>query len=171
MVLINVIKMRMLSNYYPSIQICSLETARETDHSIYDGVITIEDSLEDNPLRINSDLCLQLVLCFDDISLPVDEYILPQKKHIQKALEFAESIGNGSLIIHCVAGISRSSAIALAIIAKSLGIGKEEEALKELQILNPYCLPNKLVVKLADEILGHEMKLYNCALKIIDYHY
>ena len=58
------------SNTYPSIQICSLENARETDHSIYDGVITIEDSLEDNPLRINNELCLQLVLCFDDISIP-----------------------------------------------------------------------------------------------------
>ena len=158
-------------NTYPSIQICSLENARETDHSIYDGVITIEDSLEDNPLRINNELCLQLVLCFDDISIPVNDYILPQKKHIKKALDFADSIGNGSLIIHCVAGISRSSAIALAIIAKSLGIGKEDQAIKELQILNPYCLPNKLVVKLADEILGHEMKLYNSTIELIDYHY
>ena len=158
-------------NTYTSIQICSLENARETDHSIYDGVITIEDSLEDNPLRINNELCLQLVLCFDDISIPVDDYILPQKKHIEKALDFADSIGNGSLIIHCVAGISRSSAIALAIIAKSLGIGKEDQAIKELQILNPYCLPNKLVVKLADEILGHEMKLYNSTIELIDYHY
>ena len=158
-------------NTYPSIQICSLENARETDHSIYDGFITIEDSLEDNPLRINNELCLQLVLCFDDISIPVDDYILPQKKHIEKALDFADSIGNGSLIIHCVAGISRSSAIALAIIAKSLGIGKEDQAIKELQILNPYCLPNKLVVKLADEILGHEMKLYNSTIELIDYHY
>ena len=158
-------------NTYPSIQICSLENARETDHSIYDGVITIEDSLEDDPLRINNELCLQLVLCFDDISIPVDDYILPQKKHIEKALDFADSIGNGSLIIHCVAGISRSSAIALAIIAKSLGIGKEDQAIKELQILNPYCLPNKLVVKLADEILGHEMKLYNSTIELIDYHY
>ena len=156
---------------YPSIQICSLQTARETDYSIYDGLITVEDSLEDNPLRINNDLCPQLVLCFDDISLPVDDYILPQKKHIERALEFAESLGNGSLIIHCVAGISRSSGIALAIIANSLGIGKEEESIKELQILNPYCLPNKLVVKLADEILGHEMKLYNNTIELIDYHY
>ena len=67
---------------YPSIQICSLQTARETDYSIYDGLITIEDSLENNPLRIDNDLCPQLVLCFDDISLEVDDYILPQKKHI-----------------------------------------------------------------------------------------
>ena len=52
-----------------------------------------------------------------------------------------------------------------------MGIGKEDQAIKELQILNPYCLPNKLVVKLADEILGHEMKLYNSTIELIDYHY
>ena len=96
---------------------------------------------------------------------------MPEKKHVERALEFADGIGNGSLIIHCVAGISRSSAIALAVIAKSLGIGEEEESIKELQIFNPYCLPNKLVVRLADEILGHDMKLYNTTLEQIDYHY
>ncbi len=38
---------------YPSIQICSLGAAREIDHSTYDGVITIEDSLVGDPLRID----------------------------------------------------------------------------------------------------------------------
>ena len=42
---------------YPSIQICSLRTARELDHSTYDGVITIEDSLVDEPLRVHQDIC------------------------------------------------------------------------------------------------------------------
>ena len=163
--------MTMRKETYPSIQICSLETAREIDYSIYDGVITIEDSLEENPLRIETDLCDQLVLCFDDISNQIDDYIMPQVKHIKQALNFSKSLGNGSLIIHCVAGISRSSAIALAIIANGLGIGKEEDALRELQKINPYCLPNKLIVKLADEILGHKMKLYNSTLDMIDYHY
>ena len=102
---------------YPSIHICSLSAAREIDHSIYDGIITIEDSFEEDPLRIDPNICPQLVLCFDDISRPVDDYILPEKKHIQKALKFANNIDGGSLLIHCFAGVSRSSGIALAIIA------------------------------------------------------
>ena len=102
---------------YPSIQICSLGAAREIDHSTYDGVITIEDSLVDDPLRIDESDCPQLVLCFDDIASPKDEWIMPKERHVRSALEFADELGGGSLLIHCHAGISRSSGIALAIIA------------------------------------------------------
>ena len=147
-------------NPYPSIHICSLAAAKEVDHSIYDGVITIEDSREEDPLRIPEHICDQLVLCFDDISQPVDDYILPSEKHINKALNFAAKISCGSLLVHCFAGVSRSSGIALAIIAKGLGPGKEKEALKELQKINPFCMPNKLIVWFTDEILERNQTLY-----------
>ena len=124
---------------YPSIQICSLGAAREIDHSTYDGVITIEDSSVDDPLRIDKGDCPQLVLCFDDIASPKDEWILPKESHVHSALEFADNLGGGSLLIHCHAGISRSSGIALAIIAKGLGPGKEKKALMELEKINPNC--------------------------------
>ena len=41
--------MNYIIDSYPNIQICSLGTAREIDHSTNDGVITIEDSLVDEP--------------------------------------------------------------------------------------------------------------------------
>ena len=95
--------------------------------------------------------------------MPVDGYIEPQEFDIEKALLFADQVGNGSLLIHCHAGISRSSAIALAIIAKTLGAGKEMEALKGLKKINSYARPNKLMVWMTDEILKREMKLYKAA--------
>ena len=70
--------MRSSQDFYLSIQICSLGTAREIDHSTYDGFVTIEDRLVDEPLRIDQAICPQLVLCFDDISSPKDEWILTQ---------------------------------------------------------------------------------------------
>ena len=155
-------------NFYPSIHICSLEAAREIDHSTYDGLITIEDSFEENPLRISTLICPQLVLCFDDISQPVDNYVLPDQKHIIQAFDFADKIGNGSLLIHCFAGVSRSSGIALAIISKALGPGKEKEALKELQKINPYCMPNKLLVWFTDEILERKKDLYKMTGKMME---
>ena len=112
------------------IKICTLEAAREANFHSFGGVITIEDSRIKDPLRIDGP-CKQLVLKFDDISMPVDGYIEPHEFDIEKALLFADQVGNGSLLIHCHAGISRSSAIALAIIAKTLGAGKEMEALKQ----------------------------------------
>ena len=152
---------------YPSIQICSLEAAREIDHSIYDGVITIEDSTIEDPLRIDSSECPQLVLCFDDISQPVDNYILPTESHIKRALQFADELGDGSLLIHCHAGVSRSSGIALAIIASGRGKGHEKESVKELEKINPNCTPNKLIVWFSDEILGREGKLFKIANEMV----
>ena len=103
---------------HPSIQICSLEAAREGDLSIYNGVITIEDTTIENPFRILDKSCPQLVLRFDDISTPVDDWIEPSEKHVIRALNFADTLGpSASLLIHCHWGISRSSGIALAIIA------------------------------------------------------
>ena len=148
-----------------SIHICSLEAVREADVSIFDGVITIEDSRIENPFRLVFEHAKQLVLCFDDISVPLDEYIEPQEKHILQALSFADRIGEGSILIHCHAGISRSSAIALAVIAKRIGKGKEPESIKILEQINPHARPNKSIVWLTDEILERNRKLYDIAYK------
>ena len=147
------------------IHICSLEAVKEADISIYDGVITIEDSRIREPFRVEADHPPQLVLCFDDISVPIDDFIEPQEKHILQALSFANRIGDGSLLIHCHAGISRSSAIALAIIAQRMGMGKEQETIETLESINPHCRPNKSIVWLTDEILGRDRKLYDIAYK------
>ena len=142
-----------------TIQICSLEAVHLADTSIYEGIITIEDGGIKNPFRVKDDYTKQLVMCFDDISFLYDEYILPQKKHIIRALEFSDKIGDGSLLIHCNAGVSRSSSIALAILAKKHKEGFEINAVKELVKINPYCRPNKLMTKLTDEILDRNGKL------------
>ena len=148
-----------------SIHICSLEVVREADVSIFDGVITIEDSRIENPFRLVFEHAKQLVLCFDDISVPLDDFIEPQEKHILQALSFADRIGEGSILIHCHAGISRSSAIALAIIAKRLGAGKEQDSIGVLEQINPHSRPNKSIVWLTDEILERDRKLYDIAYK------
>ena len=153
------------------IHICSLEAVKEMDTSIYDGIITIEDSDIQNPFRVRSGETQQLILRFDDISTPIDDLIVPQDIHIERALKFAQLIADGSLLIHCHAGISRSSAIALAIIADKLGEGNEEEAVKTLEFINPNCRPNRLLVKMTDEILERNMDLYNTVLNKVDLTY
>ena len=110
--------------------------------------------------------CPQLVLRFDDISTPVDDWIEPSEKHVIRALNFADTLGpSASLLIHCHWGISRSSGIALAIIAKGLGKGKETNSVKLLEKINPYCCPNALVVYLADEILERNGDLFKATSK------
>ena len=142
------------------IHITSLHQVRELDVSTYDGIITIEDTTINEPFRVQGDEPKQLILRFDDINEPIDDYVVPQLSHIKRALDFADNIEDGSLLVHCNAGISRSSAIALAVIAKRLGSGKEEEAVNTLEHINPNCRPNKSIVEMADELLERDGKLY-----------
>tara|TARA_A100001015_G_scaffold21250_1_gene24206 strand:+ start:2459 stop:2935 length:477 start_codon:yes stop_codon:yes gene_type:complete len=151
------------------IHICSLGAAKELDLSMYDGVITIEDSNVSDPLRIHSDHPKQLILCFDDINEPIDEYIVPQESHVKRAINFAENIRGGSLLIHCHAGISRSSAIALALIANNDGIGNEIKSIKKLDYINPNCRPNKTIVRLTDDLLKRNNILYKNVSKVLGY--
>ena len=142
------------------IHITSLHQVRELDVSTYDGIITIEDTTISEPFRVQSDEPKQLILRFDDISAPVDDWVEPSEQHVNRALKFGEKVGSGSLLIHCHWGISRSSGIALALIAKGLGKGRELEAVKTLERINPYCRPNALLVYLTDEILGRGGALF-----------
>ena len=143
----------------PYIQICSLEAAREADVFAYDGVITIEDSTIEEPFRIETDHPPQRVIVFDDLTVPMDDYLLPEERHVRSALRFAGQWEQPSLLIHCHVGMHRSPAIALAIFADWLGEGREEEAVQELLKVARLCTPNKLVVKIADTVLGREGRL------------
>jgi len=96
----------------------------------------------------------RLRLEFDDIDTPYHdpEYILPSLKHILEALHFMKSVHakQGDLLIHCQAGISRSTAIAFILYAYRLGMGKEEEALNYIVTVQPQAIPNQWIVELAD---------------------
>lgn len=157
---------------YPFIQICSLEEARDADLRGYAGVITIEDSLIEYPFRLDSLETRQLVLRFDDITAdPVEDYLQPlfdecilaSEAHVRAALSFARKCGETSLLIHCHAGMSRSPAIGLAILADWLGEGYEAEAVKALLRIARLCTPNKLVIEIADRVLRRQGKLISVA--------
>ena len=144
-------------------KICSLKTVRETDISTFNGIISIEGKNTENPFRVKTKYPNQLVLIFDDISEPTQDLIEPKEIHIKRALAFAESIKIGPLLIHCHAGISRSTAIALAIFAQELGAGKEIEAVEILKQTRECAKPNRSLVQITDHLLGRNMKLYQAA--------
>jgi len=140
----------------PYIQICTLESARETDVSAYDGIITIEDTNTEDPFRVELSYPPQLVLRFNDISTPFEDYVLPGVSHVRSVLEFSKEWGNPSLLIHCHAGMSRSPAMALAIIANCLGAGNELKAVRELLKIVPLCTPNRWLIEIIDGELNRD---------------
>ena len=94
---------------------------------------------------------LHLRLRFDDIEAECEG--APQEAHVTDALTFARSLG-GTLLVHCHGGISRSGAMAYALLADLLGPGREEQALDQLLAQRPIVVPNGRVVRFADKVMG-----------------
>lgn len=136
------------------ITVLSMKAALER-HPEFDAVLSIENA-DDNlsVLRI-SDGRPQLVLAFNDIDFDDGSSLVATREHVRDAIDFGRRVlrEHKSPLIHCHAGRCRSPAIALAIIADHLGLGREKEAVDQMLDIAPRAAPNLLVLKLTDEIL------------------
>ena len=83
------------------------------------------------------------------------------EEDVQQIIQLAEQLRSesGTLLIHCEAGISRSTATALIIYACWLGPGREDEAMQRVGAQRPYAFPNPRMVALADNLLALDGRL------------
>ena len=94
-----------------------------------------------------------LRLAFHDIVEPVAGLTAPDRDLMQAVLDFGRRCDDQrALLIHCWAGISRSSAAAFAI-ACDRTPGFERDIAIELRRRSPLATPNRLMVRLADDLL------------------
>ncbi|MBI3419483.1 MAG: dual specificity protein phosphatase family protein, partial [Proteobacteria bacterium] len=93
---------------------------------------------------------------------------LPQAKHVVEALAFAKKFlkenPDKKLLIHCRSGIARSTAVALAILADTYGLGHEAQAVRDVLFLREGAAPNLLMVKYIDTLLQRNGKLYDAVI-------
>lgn len=101
-----------------------------------------------------------LWLDLDDICTPLDGYILPQAHHVEQLIAFVQGWDRAQpLVVHCHAGISRSSAAAFTA-ACALAPHREERAIAEaVRRASPTALPNALIVSLADRLLKRDGRM------------
>jgi predicted protein tyrosine phosphatase len=102
-----------------------------------------------------------LHLTFHDIAEPRESLVPPDTAMIDRLLAFAEG-WNGArpLLLHCYAGVSRSTAAAF-ILACRLAAGRNEADLaRALRTLSPSATPNPLMVALADTALGRDGRMF-----------
>lgn len=102
-----------------------------------------------------------LILKFLDLDTPLPapyadqyRYRLASHEDVASALKFGE--GRTDLLVHCHAGISRSTAIMLGILAARTSF---PEALQTVLELSPNALPNRHIIGLLDDLLGRNGEL------------
>jgi predicted protein tyrosine phosphatase len=101
-----------------------------------------------------------LVLGVDDISVPMDGYVIPCDEHVRRLIDFARDWDRRQpMVVHCYAGISRSTAGAY-VAACALNPRREEWAIAHaLRRASPTATPNTRIVALADRLLGRDGRM------------
>jgi predicted protein tyrosine phosphatase len=95
-----------------------------------------------------------------DIAEALDDHIAPGREHVEQVLDFADSWDRTSpMLIHCWAGISRSTASMFMILCKLNPQADELGIMRRMRRLAPHIQPNRRLVTFADERLGRDGRM------------
>jgi predicted protein tyrosine phosphatase len=120
----------------------------------YTHLVSITDSNFADPCAGAENVKRVLHLSFDDITVWRPQYVLPNEDHVRTLVRFARALPQDcELLVHCEAGISRSTAAAFTILATVYGPSAEARALADVYHVRPAARPNTLMVQLADLVL------------------
>ncbi len=133
--------------------VCGLDELRLAPLSSADRVVSILDPRAPMPDELRSIDAPVLVLRFDD-SIDPSDATAPRAEDIRELLAFDAGAHEGErLVVHCSAGISRSTG-ALAVLLAARHPELDDEIFAAIRTIRPIAWPNLLVVSLGDELLG-----------------
>lgn len=148
-------------NSLPRISICGVTDFQKIDRSPFTHVISI---WHPNPMLETFQRQMSVgfpqakihFATFDDTELSETDRP-PTNPDVLGCIEFIHQLGEDDhLLIHCMAGISRSTAIAMTLITEFYGPGSEKDAALSVKHIRPIANPNRLVLAIADNILGRK---------------
>ena len=143
------------------IHVCSLaalsDTVRATGASHVLTVMANVDQVQ-RPQSVLPENHLKVSM--DDITEQIDGFVTPSDSHIKQVLNFVRGWDRGApLVVHCYAGISRSTASAFAA-ACLLNPHRDEVSIaRQIRAASAVASPNRLIVNLADRALGREGRM------------
>ncbi|MSP76620.1 MAG: protein-tyrosine-phosphatase [Rhodospirillaceae bacterium] len=122
-------------------------------------VLSIIDTHEPRPVVLDQYLGIDHELIrFDDIVAEYPGFEACTQHHIERLLKFGERVHanpSGHVLVHCHAGVSRSTAAA-AILMTQFTPGNEEAAFLKLLELRKHGWPNTRMVEFADRLLDRK---------------
>jgi predicted protein tyrosine phosphatase len=144
-----------------AIHVCPLSRLPETvASSRARHVITLINSntLVVPPLGL--DAGNHLVIGVNDICEPAEGMICPAEDHVSGLLAFVQAWDRKNpIVVHCYAGISRSTAGAYAAYCAARPDLDEAGIAARLRRLSPQATPNARIVALADALLGRDGRM------------
>ena len=108
----------------------------------------------------------RLELRFHDVIDANPGCIPPQRPDVEQLLSFGRDLANakaGHLLVHCHAGVSRSTAAATLIVAQVRPDRPAEEALQTVVRRRPRAWPNLRILELGDALLDRRGEIVGAA--------
>ena len=99
----------------------------------------------------------RLILRFHDVIEPQPDQIAPTRQDVERLLVFGREVGEtpeAHLLVHCRAGVSRSTAAAALILMQAHPEWPASAALDEVAAIRPRAWPNLLILEFGDALLG-----------------
>ncbi|MCC8965137.1 protein tyrosine phosphatase [Bradyrhizobium sp. Pear76] len=143
------------------LHVCSLaalsDTVRATGASHVLTVMANVDQVQRPPSVLPAN---HLKVSMDDIVEQMDGFVAPNETHIERVLTFVRGWDRRApMVVHCYAGISRSTASAFATVC-ALNPHRDEMSIARLiREASPIAAPNRLIVGLADKALGRDGRM------------
>ena len=101
-----------------------------------------------------------LILAVDDIVASADGYIVPAEDHVGRLLEFAGKWDRATpMVVHCYAGISRSTGAAFAAACALNPKRDERDIARAIRDASPTAQPPARIVAIADRLLQRDGRM------------
>lgn len=111
----------------------------------------------------------RLALRFHDIIEPAPERLAPTRDDVERLLKFGRELGEPAashLLVHCHAGVSRSTAAAALILAQAYPDRPARDALDRVARIRPRAWPNLRILEFGDALLGRDGEIIAAAAAV-----
>ncbi len=151
-----------------AIFVCPLSRLGETvDKTGARHIVTLinNETLVDRPERV--EIGNHLFLSMHDICDPADGMVCPSETHVDELLDFVRRWDRETpIVIHCYAGISRSTAAAFTAYCAMRPDLNEAAIAGRIRARSPEATPNMRIVQMADDILDRQGRMVEAVASI-----
>jgi predicted protein tyrosine phosphatase len=149
-----------ITNRAPRITICGIQELGEHSSAGITHVLSIRGpNGADPPAFAEFGPHRRLVLRFHDVIEPLPDQGGPTRADVESLLAFGREVGetpDAHLLVHCHAGVSRSTAAATLIMMQANPGWSASAALEAVAALRPRAWPNLLILEIGEALLRRD---------------